>query len=347
MESKIHREQFSTASVAKCVRRLFAPLLVLVIGVMFYGCSKQETIAPDKDVLAQVNDRRITADEFQYWCQRNRASSDGPEARQELLQHIIERAALVEQARSAGLDQDPELRRAIDSLIIARLKEVSREQTELKHLNDDALRAYYDEVKEERFSKPAQTQVAVLWFQTRGRPELVERYQPVLEKARAEIIADDSLAAEDGFGLWSMTYSEHAPTRFKGGVIGWLRQDASYDGMRKAVLDVANTLETPGQISSVVTTPDGIFLVRLMDQKDQRFAPFESVADLLAREWKTHQRKAQEAALLNEALASSKIQIWETHLMNVPMPEDTLRGTMQPLPLLSTKSSTFETPVSQ
>lgn len=81
-----------------------------------------------------------------------------------------------------------------------------------------------------------------------------------------------------------MDYSEHAATRFKGGVVGWLDQSASNADWTRAVAEIGFSLKKVGDVSPVISRSEGVFLVRFMASKSAVEKPFEAVRKLLERE---------------------------------------------------------------
>ncbi|MEO0448221.1 MAG: SurA N-terminal domain-containing protein, partial [Verrucomicrobiota bacterium] len=75
------------------------------------------------DPLAIVNGTPITEATFRYWWDRETPPEDTAANREALLDQLIQRTSLANRAREAGLDQDPAIVEAIESLLVARLKE--------------------------------------------------------------------------------------------------------------------------------------------------------------------------------------------------------------------------------
>src|SRR5690606_15419148 len=99
---------------------------------------------------------------------------------------------------------------------------------------------------------------------------------------------------EQGFSVLSVDFSEHAATRYKNGVLGWLQPSGGMDAWSKAVAQIAFSLTKPGEVSAVTTTPEGIFLVRCMAITPAFERPFEEVASHLAAAERALNRQAAE-----------------------------------------------------
>lgn len=182
-----------------------------------------------------------------------------------------DRAALIERAHTKGLHKDPEVIREIESLLIAKLKEQELQpKLAALEVTDEEAKDY---ISNSSSTQSGELQVAVLWFNTRGQQQLVDRYQPRLEKLTSQI---STLPISEGFGQHAITHSEHKASRFKGGTLGWLAQKESSDLWQQTVLDLAKNLQ-PGELSSITANKHGLFLVRLLDRRE---APKPSLASI-------------------------------------------------------------------
>lgn len=257
----------------------------LALSLALSSCSKKEPSA----ALAEVDGTSITEETYRYWWERSEASGDSLSQREATLEKLIERTALVNKAKELGLDQDPAVIAEIESLLIAKLKE-----TELqKSLGDISIseqeaKAHY-QANLESFTEAEKLNIAVLWFNTRGEQVLVERYQARLEQQQKNL---EAIPAEDGFGSFAITSSEHKSSRFKGGKLGWIENQSGNDVWRNQVLEIASQIEAKGDVSPIVANQHGLFLVRLIDRSSSTPAPFTKVqASIMQR--LTTQKRAQ------------------------------------------------------
>jgi hypothetical protein len=251
--------------------------LALAVAVTLSGCSKED--ATESNVLAEVDGQAITAATFEHWWQKS-PREDSSASREALLEQLIEREALVQRARKAGLEQDSHVIEGFQSLLIARLKELELQPRIAAATVPEAdVRAIYEAEKNERFKLPARVHLAVLWFETRGQAPLAARYQPRLEQVRTTLLANpESVPAATGFGSHSVRNTEHRSSRYKGGNLGWIESGSvQLDPFRRTVSEIGATLTEPGQLSEVTVRPEGIFLVRLIERQPERIRSFAEV----------------------------------------------------------------------
>lgn len=295
--------------------RSFALLrLVAAMGaatLMLNGCGK-EPASTRVDLLAEVGGHGITEETFRYWWSKAPPSEDTPAARRALLDKLVDRALRVEKARAAGLDRDPVVVEAFESFLIARLHELQLEPAlAAVEVSEEEMRAYYESAREREnspFHVPPSARVAVLWYDTRGQAPLADRYRLRLEQARAGLTsATHSGTHELSFGGLSITHSEHRPSRYKGGEIGWIELDSPHtDPWRNAVAQIAVTLEHPGELSPVMVRDEGVFLVRLMETVPERIRDFAEVRERIHK-YLLHEKQSDLRASFEQALTNGNL----------------------------------------
>lgn len=284
----------------------------LVAGLMASGCGRQAA-APDASSqvvpsLAVVDGQPVTEADFRHWWGRRSGPADSPQARQEVLNQLIERSALAAAARRAGLDRDPELAAEVDRLLIARLHSTRlKERMDRVEVPEAELAAEYERGRTTRYRRPEQVRAAVLWFDTHGQAPLAERYRPRLEAVRAEL-AQAGLPATNGFGQFALANSEHRVSRHRGGDLGWLPNSPSQDAWRTEVMRLAGTLREPGEVSEISTSPAGLFLVRLIGREPGGEQPYAAAREQILRSLLTERRRRVEDRFRQETLEAARIE---------------------------------------
>ena len=117
-----------------------------------------------------------------------------------------------------------------------------------------------------------------------------------MTKAREWYFSQSDLAEkpDQGFSVLAVDYSEHAATRFKGGVLGWIDREGGSTDWSRVVAETAFSLGNTGDVSPVIVRPEGVFLVRLMEVQPAVQKPFESVRAVLEREEQARLREQLE-----------------------------------------------------
>lgn len=279
-------------------------LLALIVVASSCGPRKPAETAkaadPQEDAGALLRVGRITVyqDDLDYHLKERHAGRNDEETRRKALDELAERARLTEAALDAGLDSDPAARAEIARILSTRFREkvlVPRLRAAAVATPQSRLRDIY-QAEPARFRSAEKRQVAVLWLNPGTDPERTASYQQKLGQARDWFFnnGDAKDHPEQGFSVLSVDYSEHAASRYKGGVAGWLERDGGMDAWSKAVAEIAFTLKDPGEVSAVISRPEGVFLVRYMALKPAVLRPFEAVADELDQTERQRIRKTAE-----------------------------------------------------
>lgn len=238
----------------------------------------------DATVVATVGSDTVTVGDFRREMERRSGDLPGQyatlEQRRALLDTMVRFRALVARARAEGYDDDPAVVAIFERAMVTRLLEDQRrESTGTTVVTDDEIAAYYREHQRD-YDRPERVRGAIVFFKTpppmdqTAVEQLNQRVRTALEEARA---LDP---ATTHFGSVARRYSEDRSSRYTGGVIGWLikhpNRQYKWD---QAVIDALFALDEPGDIAPVVTTDDGVYLVRLVDREPAQPRPLEAVAE--------------------------------------------------------------------
>jgi hypothetical protein len=288
-------------------------LVALVLAAV--SCHR-ETAAPaartapadSADALVRVGSETITREDVEHRVKENHGGRDDEATRRTALAELTKQAAFVQAARDAGLAADPTARAEISRILASRLRETELEPR-LKELASAEipaarLRELYA-ARKSRFQSPAKRQVAVLWLNPGADPERAKAYRDKLAQAREWVFSHPEIAEhpEQGFSTLSVDYSEHAASRYKNGVAGWMERGGGMDAWTKAVAEIAFSLKSAGDVSEVTVRPEGMFLVRFMAETAAVQRPFEAVAAELLRAERQRLRQAAEADFETQILS--------------------------------------------
>lgn len=301
-----------TSSVMPISPRLLRlPLMLLLAGLA--SCGPKPTVpTPTTDVQAEhallrVGSLAIDQADLDQLLKERYAGRRDDAARKQALDELAMRAQLVQAALDANLQRDPvaraELARVLanrykEQLLFPKLKELAAPIAEPR------LRELY-QAQASRFHATDKRELAVLWLNPGQDKQREAQYRDKLTAAHAWYAKNSDLEKhpEKGFAELSIDYSEHQASRYKGGVIGWLERQSAGDEWTKAVAEIGFSLANPGDISSVIVRPEGVFLVRYMALKPATTVPFEAVAKELERAEQTRLKQKAEAEFL-DALAA-------------------------------------------
>lgn len=282
------------------------PCLMVLLAVVS-ACSpkrkedgKPAASAAGQAVLLSVGAVSVNQADLEYHLKESNSGPNRQPHRDEALDALGSRARLVQAAIDAGLLEDPSVRAEFSRVLASRLKERDL-SPRLRSIADAEipevrLREIYTE-KLSTYKSNEKRQAAVLWLNPGKDPERANQYLKKLKEAREWFLQnkDLQLHPEQGFSVLAVDYTEHQPSRFKNGEVGWLERDSNQDAWNKAVAEILFALPAAGAVSEVLERPEGLFLVRYMATKPASTRSFESVKDELARAEKLRLREAAEA----------------------------------------------------
>lgn len=224
------------------------------------GAAANAAVAPDKVVLT-IGTEKITAKEFDSYIEalpeQLRMQARGPMKRQ-MADQIVRVKLLSQQARKAGLDQDPAIKSRIafqtENLLAGAAYSDMLKNTKV---DEAAAKAYFDEHKEEWDEVSARH----ILIKFKGSPVPTQEGKPELSEeqalAKAQEIRKKLLAGGD-FAAIAKAESDDTGSGANGGELGSFKRNSMVPEFEK----VAFTLPV-GQVSEPVKTQFGYHLIRV------------------------------------------------------------------------------------
>jgi len=235
------------------------------LGLMMTGCNEEGAgagAAPDgSPVLVTVNGGSITSDEF-----KAEAAALSPyagqmladeETRKKFLDNLVSKELLIQDARKAGYDKDPEvlkrLNEVMDNLLLGLY--VKKEIFDKAAITDEQLKEYFDKNKDVLGS------ARVNHIQVGSKEEAEE----VLIKYKSGT----------SFNALAKEYSQDANTKNSGGDLGFLdwSQFGSPD-LREAAFN------TPlGEVGNIIRSSFAFHVIKVTDRKPAKDEDFEKLKE--------------------------------------------------------------------
>lgn len=245
---------FRTLTAAACIAALA-------------GCGgKTETggVAAKKtgEVVAEVNGDTITTGDFQRELENLppylKPMAETPEGKKELLDTMVVRELILQQARKDGIDKSPEVAAKLEDLkkrviVDAFLKKKVEEQVKI---SDDELRKFYDENKD-KFKTGDQIRASHILVRS--------------EKEAQDILAQ--LKAGANFEELAKKKSIDSAAS-KGGDLGWFSKGAMVPEFEQAVIGLK-----VGQISGIVKTKFGYHIIKKSGTRKAGIRSFDEVKE--------------------------------------------------------------------
>lgn len=257
------------------------PVLSAAVIALLLNAAGQsaQAASSDTETLVTWRDMRLTRQDFEADLNRL-AEENREEFRTDLkritgsLENLLLYRTLASEARALGLDQDPQVRKAVELATerVLGIERLNRFRADLKipPMNQAA--------KEKYLAEPAKFEVSE---QVRAKHVLIATKERSDDEARkrAEEVRVKALAGVD-FEKLAEEYSDDPSARTNRGDLGFFGKGKMLPQFEEAAFALVNT----GDISPVVKTRFGYHVIRLVDRKSARLRSFEEVRDGLVRQ---------------------------------------------------------------
>jgi parvulin-like peptidyl-prolyl isomerase len=121
-----------------------------------------------------------------------------------------------------------------------------------------------------------------------------------------------------------MNYSEDQAGRYRGGDVGWFDQGLKDYRLPVEVVSAAFDLKNSGDISEVIKTAKGFYLVSRTDTRPVSTVPLETVRAPIERKLLAEKRQAGQAAFDQDLRRLMPVQTFPQVLAAAPYPAATL-----------------------
>ncbi len=284
-------------------------LLLICLAGLSSQCRRSAPAAGEAGPapLATVGDQRITKADLIQEAELRQANHQTVPPPADLLKEMVDRLSLVTRARAAGLAEEPETSRRIESLLIARLREQEIDPAlEGLAVTEDEVRAAYDQ-RSEKYALNAMDRLSILYQEApeKGsaarRDESKQRLESALARVSEEPVPGGRGPAANGFGAVAIEFSDDQTSRYRGGDLGWLDEKANLERIPAEVVKAGRSLPKGGR-SGILETPQGFYVVMKTDSRGGGMQPYEEVAPALRQELLLEKRKAAEVKFVAESV---------------------------------------------
>jgi peptidyl-prolyl cis-trans isomerase C len=260
----------------------FFGIFLSLIAVFIYFYFEYKNI--NKNIIVKVGDLVITKNEFEQELKYRTQNYVLQIDKKALLDEMIQRKLVLNQAYKLKLDKDPKIQREFENLLVSKLKNRYLIYTnEDVNISESEIRNFYEKHKSD-FLIPEKDYFAILFFRKNQKDENQKEF--VLNKLKDiwNLAKNNQLPApEKGFGKYAISYSEHQASRYRGGSIGgFYKNNRTF--LEPEVLEAGFNLTNVGDISALIETKKGFYLVRLMKRRLKRYLDFENA------KWQIYQK---------------------------------------------------------
>ncbi len=244
--------------------KLFKQLTLVACSLALFACKPASQVEPKKDgkVLAEVNGKAITVGDFNAELENLppyvRPMAQTPEGKKELLNRMIIRELVLEQAQKDGIDKSKEVAARLEEvkkLVIVEAYVRKKIEGDIK-ISDDEMKKFYDQNKD-KFKTGDQIRASHILVKS--------------EKEAQDVLAELKKGAS--FEELAKKYSKDASAA-KGGDLGWFPKGAMVPAFEKAAFSLKE-----GEISGVVQTPFGFHIIKVTGKRPAGVRTFDEVKD--------------------------------------------------------------------
>ncbi len=244
--------------------KLFKQLTLVACSLALFACKPASQVEPKKDgkVLAEVNGKAITVGDFNAEMENLppyvRPMAQTPDGKKELLNRMIVRELVLEQAKKDGIDKSKEVAARLEEvkkLVIVEAYVRKKIEGDIK-VSDDEMKKFYDQNKD-KFKSGEQVRASHILVKS--------------EKEAQDVLAQLKKGAS--FEDLAKKYSKDA-SAVKGGDLGWFPRGAMVPAFEKAAFSLKE-----GEISDIVQTPFGFHIIKVTGKRPAGVRTFDEVKD--------------------------------------------------------------------
>ncbi len=307
-------------------------LLSITILIMIVACEKKEIIEPKAQVkevdpaavVAVVGDAQITFKEIQNEMRYRGGHIPGRfstiESKKVLLDEMIHFEVLAQKAKEAGYDKDPEIQAAVKKMMVKKYKQdYLNLLLDKQRITNLEVQKYYQENKEQ-FSTPEMARPAVISirFGLKENQKTKAAKRELAQKVRIQAVKQSSKSKD--FGQLAKKYSDDPRSKYRGGAMNWMAKNTKIFQLEKKVVEAVFKLKKPGDISPVIETEKGLYLVKLINKRPPKVKEYKIVRDQIKRSMVAKKQQLWLEEFYKEAKEDVKITINQTKLEAIPTP---------------------------
>ncbi|MEI6213990.1 MAG: peptidylprolyl isomerase [Desulfuromonadales bacterium] len=271
-----------------------------------FGCQGKQADGTKSDakkegpVLAEVNSGSITVGDFERELKNLpeylKAMADTPQGRKEMLDTMVIRELILQQAAKDGLDKGQELEEKLQDLkkrLVVETFLKKKVESESK-VSDEDMKKFYDQNKD-KFKTGEQIKASHILLKD--------------EKEAKGILAQ--IKAGGNFEELAKKHSADSSAA-KGGDLGWFGQGSMVPAFEKAAMALKE-----GQVSDVVKSDFGFHIIKLTGKRAAGIRPFEEVKDQIKGAIMPSKQQEVFQKIKEELKKSAKINVKEDVLSTI------------------------------
>jgi peptidyl-prolyl cis-trans isomerase C len=279
--------------------------------------------APPSETLAYVDESTITVSAFKAEMVRQTPQLTNQEQIEALLEEMVRLELIYTAALKLEYDKDPQILARFKRLIVNKyLEDVLEPRFAKVTVSDKEMEDHYNNHKADFVtSKMVRTAIIQINVPAHASKEKKAQLLKRAEAARVEALKLDP--ATSSFGPVAVKYSNHQPTRYRGGDSGWLEVGKGHGSWPEDVMEVVFSLKEIQAVSPVISSHDGYYLVKLMGTKEITTRPFATVKERIRHQLFKEKRALVELEFYEDLKATVPVRVDRTRLGAIEPPKGT------------------------
>lgn len=288
-------------------------------------------------VLARVGGRVITADAFRLEMVRRSEQGGGtfssPQQREALLEELVRSASLATAAAASGYEKDPEIMALLDRILADKYLR-DRVARGLKPPTEAEVERFYEEHSRDYGAGERRRGSFILIGMGKGASAETRQ---ALELRAKQAAAEARGPETNAFAMAAARHSDDTATRYVGGDMGWAQQSDTGFRWDKAVTAALFAIARPGDVAGPITTPEGFYVVRLVEKTDGKPRPLAAVKANIVQRILQERRVLLQQEAYDQARRDVPVEIDKVILASIgPPPPLAAPGDDLPPPLPGT-----------
>ncbi|MHB8876769.1 MAG: peptidylprolyl isomerase [Myxococcaceae bacterium] len=287
------------------------------------GCGKpsREATAPAGEVVAQVGERTITADEFKARLNEQspyvQARYSTLERKKEFLDGLVRFEVMAQEAERRGLDKDPEVRATLRKVMVQKLlHDQYDEAAAAKAVPEEDSKRYYSEHLAE-FVKPERVRTSHVFLAAPNGSAQRAQVEKEVAKGLVEVRGQEAGPVKTAFAELARKRSDDATTKAQGGDSGFRTREELTSLWGEAFADRAFGLKAINEIGGVVATDKGFHLVKLTGRQAGLNQTFDSVRARIEGRLASERRSKAVDTFVAELRAKTPVKVDDSALSKV------------------------------
>jgi parvulin-like peptidyl-prolyl isomerase len=235
-----------------------------------------------------------------------------------LLDFMVNQKLMMNDAEKKGINENDAVQRLYRKATIDKyLDEVLESKIDGVKVSESEIKQHFDE-NFSVYEKPARKRAAVIFKAINAETTAAEKEalkQSLLElKSAVSELADTTLH----FGDLALKHSDDRASMYQGGVIGWFIENPNraYKWDRSVIQELFK-LSNNGDVSDVVETDQGLFLVRLVASESVNTKTLEQVSSGIKKQLLKSKQDQVKRDFINSLIENSSVEINQNLLAQI------------------------------